>query len=373
MDDNPFVDPTDANPFEDPSIQAATGSSATHAAVIEVNDNDNPFHDSGPSNQRVSGNIGVQSATADLRARQAELDKREAELRRRENLANGMAPVREKNWPPLPTWSPIKPCIYQDIDVEIPSEFQPIITRMYHMWMGYVATLMINVLAFAIIMFLPLVSSPDAPTSAEPQVQTTKAAIITTLEETTTTTTESIPDPTGEGNSTRRRRSTTSDTCAEYSKFGSLWMSMIWCVLFAPASMIWYRSLYKAFRDDSSFQFFLFFFLYFFQLIFHIIQTIGATEMGYGGWLQVFKLMGCNTFAGLIMLVTACLFTFNTILCFMQIIRVHDVYKASGKTLAQAQSEWASGVISNPTVQTYAREAAGNVIQQEVNRTMGTH
>jgi len=137
--------------------------------------------------------------------------------------------------------------------------------------------------------------------------------------------------------------------------------------------MIWYRSLYKAFRDDSSFQFFLFFFLYFFQLIFHIIQTIGATDMGYGGWLQVFKLMGCNTFAGLVMVITAGLFTFNTVLCFMQIIRVHDVYKASGKTLAQAQSEWASGVISNPTVQTYAREAAGNVIQQEVNRTMGTH
>lgn len=82
MDDNPFVDPTDANPFEDPSIQAVTGSSATQAAVIEVNDNENPFHDSGPSNQRVSGNIGVQSATADLRARQAELDKREAELRK---------------------------------------------------------------------------------------------------------------------------------------------------------------------------------------------------------------------------------------------------------------------------------------------------
>ena len=80
MDDNPFVDPTDANPFEDPSIQAVTGSSATPAAVIEVNDNENPFHDSGNSNARVSGDI--QNATADLRARQAELDKREAELQK---------------------------------------------------------------------------------------------------------------------------------------------------------------------------------------------------------------------------------------------------------------------------------------------------
>ena len=57
----------------------------------------------------------------------------------------------------------------------------------------------------------------------------------------------------------------------------------------------------------------------------------------------------------------------------MQIIRVHDVYKASGKTLAQAQNEWATGVISNPTVQGYAREAAGTVIQQEVNNRFGTH
>ena len=198
-----------------------------------------------------------------------------------------MAPVREKNWPPLPTWSPIKPCIYQDIDVEIPSEFQSIITRMYHMWMGYVATLVINVLAFAIIMFLPLASSPIAPTTPEAQAQDPTTTLLTTKANDNNTTTQStIETPTSDQPDGRRRRSTSSDTCADYSKFGSLWMSMIWCVLFAPASMIWYRSLYKAFRDDSSFQFFLFFFLYFFQLIFHIIQTIGATDMGYGGWLQ---------------------------------------------------------------------------------------
>jgi hypothetical protein len=234
--------------------------------------------------------------------------------------------------------------------------------------------LFVNACAFFIIMFLSLNGGSVDPTNA-PQVdpQSPDTTTTTTTTTTTSTTISGSDNLNGSKALSRARRSTDEAFTCDHQKIGTFWMALIWFILFSPASMLWYRSLYKAFRDDSSFQFFMFFFVYFFQLIFHIIQAIGAKGMGFGGWLEVFTLMGCNTFAGILMIGTAGLFTFNTVLCFMQIIRVHDVYKASGKTLAQAQSEWASGVISNPTVQSYAREAAGNVIQQEVNRTMGTH
>ena len=44
--------------------------------------------------------------------------------------------VRENNFPPLPSWFPIKPCFYQDITLEIPSEFQKMVKMVYYTWIG---------------------------------------------------------------------------------------------------------------------------------------------------------------------------------------------------------------------------------------------
>lgn len=43
--------------------------------------------------------------------------------------------VKENNWPPLPTFSPVKPCFYQDFEEEIPEEYRRICKRMYYLWM----------------------------------------------------------------------------------------------------------------------------------------------------------------------------------------------------------------------------------------------
>lgn len=44
--------------------------------------------------------------------------------------------ARQNNWPPLPSFCPVGPCFYQDIDVEIAQRFQRTVSTMYYFWMG---------------------------------------------------------------------------------------------------------------------------------------------------------------------------------------------------------------------------------------------
>jgi len=43
---------------------------------------------------------------------------------------------RRNNFPPLPGWFPVKPCFYQDFDVDIPVEFQQLVRSIYRLWQG---------------------------------------------------------------------------------------------------------------------------------------------------------------------------------------------------------------------------------------------
>lgn len=84
---------------------------------------------------------------------QAELEEREKRLAEREReLRNGssggrfssfvihsirsLGLPREKNFPPLPNWFPCRSCFYQDISVEIPTEFQIWVRYLYYLWLG---------------------------------------------------------------------------------------------------------------------------------------------------------------------------------------------------------------------------------------------
>ena len=229
MEENPFADP-----FKDNAVTAAT----TEANQPNLEDF-NPFADGGsnassgqPAIMNPTGppppytekqGYGIESVQAppvamptpapavpgheELLRRQEELERKAEELQRREReMASQSFNPRQNNWPPLPKSCPFGPCFYQDFGVDIPGEFQTTVKLLYYLWIAYIFILMNNVfVALAI-----FTTDPDAG-----------------------------------------------------SVFG---LAILWFFLFSPCSLCWYRPVYRAFRSDSSFSFFLFFFMMFFQV-----------------------------------------------------------------------------------------------------------
>lgn len=71
-----------------------------------------------------------------LQRRQEELERKAIELERREQeLRNNTSQARPNNWPPLPAaCCGLQPCFYHDIQLDIPAEFQKIVTNLYRLW-----------------------------------------------------------------------------------------------------------------------------------------------------------------------------------------------------------------------------------------------
>ncbi|XP_010766190.1 secretory carrier-associated membrane protein 3-like isoform X1 [Notothenia coriiceps] len=156
----------DPNPFQDPAV--TQHSSNTGYATLDLyNPFDNttgpgpppPYEATSPSVPPVpaqtppsrttpteprnygsyTSQTAVNATTAELLRKQEELEKKARELERREreleSHALGPGANRQNNWPPLPSFCPVGPCFYQDINVEITQHFQRTVTIMYYFWM----------------------------------------------------------------------------------------------------------------------------------------------------------------------------------------------------------------------------------------------
>ncbi|KAG8514585.1 Secretory carrier-associated membrane protein 2 [Galemys pyrenaicus] len=345
FDTNPFADPVDVNPFQDPSVTQLT--SAPQGGLAEFN----PFAQTnaattvpvtqlpGPSQPAVlqpsveptqpTPQAVASAAQASLLRQQEELDRKAAELERKEReLQNNMAnlhgqclqpavlplglpylvtsshTVRENNWPPLPSWFPIKPCFYQDFSAEIPADYQRICKMLYYLWMLHSVTLFLNLLA-CLAWFL---------------VDTNRGV-----------------------------------------DFG---LSILWFLIFTPCAFLcWYRPIYKAFRSDNSFSFFVFFLIFFCQIGIYVIQLIGIPGLGDSGWMAALTALKLDLAVSIIMMVVAGFFTLCAVLALFLLKRVHSLYRRTGASFQQAQEEFSQGIFSNRTVRSAASSAARGAFQ----------
>lgn len=317
----------DENPFADPSVQQAVEGTGTSKANL---DDYNPFdaqkntttagsgpavmnpsstHEEPPPAYTKSGQ--QQISTADFQRRQEELERRARDLERREEeLKNTPYNARQNNWPPVPTWCPwgLKPCFYQDISVDIPVEFQKIVRNLYYLWVAHAALLLGNLIVGILYLFVG-----------------------------------------GDHGQT----------------FG---LALIYWALYTPLSFVcWFRPAYKAFRDDSSFNFMVFFFVFFFQLLVSILYALGIGGMGSSGFILGISLISENKgaasgFVGVCMLIIGSGFVISSIVTFYLLTTIHRLYRGTGASMSKAKSEFARDVMKNQHVQTaatsFVKEAA---------------
>ncbi|XP_066193886.1 secretory carrier-associated membrane protein 3 isoform X1 [Sylvia atricapilla] len=243
------------------------------------------------------------AATAELLKRQEELNRKAEELDRRErelqNAALGGSQTRLNNWPPLPSFCPVKPCFYQDIPVEIPADFQKTVTTMYYLWMASTIALFMNFL------------------------------------------------------------SSLAWFCVDPSSGSGFGLSILWALLYTPCSFVcWYRPMYKAFRSDSSFNFFVFFFVFFAQNVMYVLQAIGIPNWGFSGWILSLIALRTNTAVAVMMILVSLSFTAVAVLGIIMLKKIHSLYRRTGASFQKAQEEFAAGVFSNQAVRTAAANAA---------------
>ncbi|XP_050533797.1 secretory carrier-associated membrane protein 1 isoform X1 [Daktulosphaira vitifoliae] len=326
-DENPFGDP---HPFQDPSVKELT-TNKVQSLIEDFNpfgNDQNVVNNSKPAvrgaaNPPLNSMPAVMSPTqeypvtsqiapnysrstgdvsADLLARKAELDRRQAELdKREEELRNASINVRQNNWPPLPKQCCYQPCFYLDINVEIPPDFQHVVRQLYYMWLYHTGLLAANVVMATILLFF-------------------RGAL------------------------------------------GTFVSSIIYTAALVPLSFLcWFRPGYKAFRDDSSFNFMLYFFVFCIQFVITIVQALGSENSGYCGLftaISIYKGPPPSPFLGTLVLMLGIAFTIGAVMDFFLLTKIHKIYRSSGASFAKAQEEFRSGVISSGAV--------GNVISSNI-------
>ncbi|KAI5696152.1 hypothetical protein M8J75_008855 [Diaphorina citri] len=329
FDQSPFGQPTiDNDPFADPAVQQVTRNTARQ--TIE---DYNPFGDPpgsrpttlvrGAANPPVfdgsSSQPAILNPTQEITpppnyaksaqqsaAWEESLARQSAELERKEReLQSRSSNVRMNNWPPLPEGFCFQPCFYQDIDVEIPVEFQRIVRHLYYLWIFHAGLMLVNILGSLLLMM-------------------------------------------------------------HSGEIERVFLAVFFTFLLTPFSFVcWFRPAYKAFKDDSSFNFMVFFFIFIFQFIISLIQAIGTQGSGTCGILvalRTFDKSPTGILVGIIVLGVALGFCVAAAMDILMMSKIHNIYRSSGASMAKAQAEFTNNVLRSEQM----RDATSQIVQGAV-------
>lgn len=344
FDENPFGEPTIHDPFSDPAIKRAVASAPQNKGLEDYN----PFAEQtltqgtaqvrGASNPPIYGGIGSTQQPATLQPSNQEAPPppyaRTPQQTVNAALGDTLSPTsdvrsddswkaatrddqrrsapyypRRNNWPPLPEKCCFQPCFYQDIDVEIHADFQKTVRQLYYLWMFHGLVLFLNVVGGFILMF--------------------------------------------------------------YDKtFSTFSLGVLYLILFTPFSFLcWFRPAYRAFKNDSSFNFMVFFFVFFFQLIVTAIQAIGIPDTGTCGLITAiyaFKKTAAGIFVGILLLLIAIGFILAAGGDLLLLTKIHRIYRTSDASVSKAQQEFATTFLRNEHVQNAASNVAATAVRTQM-------
>ncbi|XP_014219761.1 secretory carrier-associated membrane protein 5 [Copidosoma floridanum] len=233
--------------------------------------------------------------------------------RNTQDMSNAPYYPRRNNWPPVPESCCVQPCFYQDIDVEIQPDFQKIVRQLYYLWIFHAGVLLLNV----VVGFILLLAD---------------------------------------------------DREDNFTVFG---LGLVYLILFTPFSFLcWFRPVYQAFKNDSSFNFMVFFLIFSFQAFITLFHFIGFPSSGTCGIIRVlmtFSTKPKGLILGILVLVTAVGFLTAAVADIVLISKVHRIYRNTGASVSKAQQEFTSNFLRNEHVQTATANIAASAVRNQVN------
>lgn len=288
-----LVEPTIENPFVDASIREAVC-----RPILSNCDNYDPFsrtaqpailqENSAKNNTPVSADE-FQKRQQKLDVKAKELNKKEAQLRYTDFMGE-----RRKNWPPLPENCYCQPCFYQEIEVDIPLEFQNVVRLLYKIWILHSALILINIIGGLILMDSTVIVS------------------------------------------------------------GVFYLLLFTPLSY----LFWFRPIYRAFRSDSSCNFMIFFFSFSVQFIFTVFQATGTESSGTIGLIKAVNTLKHSNFMGLFAIIVAGCYIFAAIADFIMLTKIHKIYRSSGNSISKAREEFASEVFRSEPLKRTVSELA---------------
>ncbi|KAI3741118.1 hypothetical protein L1987_58785 [Smallanthus sonchifolius] len=300
-DPNPFDegDADEVNPFSDQgsggkgtgktsysggSFYTTSVPSATNSRLVPLPHEPADFYD-----RSAPVDIPLDSA-ADLKKKEKELQAREADLRKREEIVKRKEEAAARAGIVLEekNWPPFFPIIHHDIANEIPIHLQKLQYVAFTTYLGLVLCLLWNIIA-------------------------------------TTTAWIKGEDP-------------------------KIWfLSLIYFIAGVPlAYVLWYRPLYRAFRNESALRFSWFFLFYLIHIGFVIFAAVAPPVVIKGkslaGILPAVDLVGKHALVGIFYFVGFGLFCLESLLSIWVIQQVYMYFRGSGKA-AELRREVARGAV----------------------------